>query len=115
MHKHSYVSAHIGLGKNLFMLNRCEEGEKAFRTVLEIDPNNIPAQYYLGALNEEEVCFTEEIVKKALTIKELETWASLYLENGNTDVPRFLYEAMLKIDADYFPATLYLYCARARM
>lgn len=109
VHQPSYINAHIGFGKNLFKLNRYDEGKKAFKTVLEIEPDNIPAQYYLGVMNEHEDCFIETIVKKALTVKDLEKWTSLYLENGNTDAPRFLYEAMLKIDADYFPAKLNLY------
>lgn len=97
------VKALIGKGKIYRKLGKCEEAEESFREANAFDSDSIEAQFYAAGEEVTQATFIHSIIERTSDPEKLMEWTNVYIENGMAGITEF-YEAILKIDADYFPA-----------
>lgn len=97
------VKAFIGRGRVYRKLGKCEEAEESFREALALDPGSVEAQFYLAGEEVAQTTLIRSIIEHTDDPERLEQWANVYIENGMSGITEF-YEAILNIDAHYFPA-----------
>lgn len=102
------IQAYLGLAKSYFKLNWLEESALMFNKILGLNPENISAQYYATVLAGENTLCLNAVIKGSNSIKNLEELAAVYLENGQSEVPKNLYQTITEIDSEYFPAQMNL-------
>jgi tetratricopeptide (TPR) repeat protein len=101
---HKYAAkAWVGRGKCALKLNRQQEAKCAFSAALQVDPNNVSAQYYLAALEGRDVV---SLPLEGLQSADYEEWATLYVEKGRSKAAKQLFERILASDPAYFPARM---------
>ncbi len=97
------TQAFIGKGIVYRKLGKCEESNENFQKAYESDPSSIKVQFYAARQDVLSNNFIQQVIEKTSDLKKLEEWANVYSENGMSSISAF-YEAILKIDSDYFPA-----------
>lgn len=100
------IDAYIGIGRALQKLNQCQEAQEAFAAAYASHPESIEAQFYLDYANVLDPAYIDEILCSSSTPKELDAWANVYVQNGMAEQALSIYEAILSIDSEYFPAQI---------
>lgn len=109
--------------KILEALTRLKVQEKDFdaayevvEILVQVDPTNpkylqlqaeiLFMQYYLAGDCVEGAMFLENMLCYTNKPEELEEWAKLYIQNSMPEIALEIYEVILKIDPEYFPAQI---------
>lgn len=101
--KHA-VQAQIGIGRAYEKIGLHADARAAFQAAYAADANNVAAQYYLtGTIVKEENGICLPSLTLVLRLNEL---ANIHLQNGLIDKALQVYQEILQLDAEYFPAQI---------